>query len=339
MRLADVAQRAPDRAVALEAAAEAELPQAVALAHAARVLDVAQDVPARAQPCCSAPGSREATVVNKIRKHSHERGITRCSRACDRGKRTGRVSCRGAAPATRHAPGSSTDHSKEPNHIARPAAKHRTVQRSLMTSAPCTASQRLGTQGWVGHGQAPHQVDAADVLPKRCSVARAGATCGACAKVSRSPSVSYAQAVLQMQPRSGYHAQARHAAAWVMAAVSAPASLDLRELGNGAGGSRKRAGLARAPDQARGPAPSRARPGCRARPCAAGSARTRATGSSRRRWPGPAAWLPARAVGDTRCCLPCGLGTHGSGVRTPRALAYSWHGCDGCKQARPCCPA
>jgi len=137
----------------------------------------------------------------------------------------------------------------------------------------------------------------------------------------------------------GYHAQARHAAAWVTTAVSAPASLELREMGSGAGGSRKRAGLARAPDQARGPAPSRARPGCRARPCAAGSARTRATGSSRRRWPGPAAWLPARAVGDTRCCLPCGLGTHGSGVRTPRALAYSWHGCDGCKQARPCCPA
>ena len=99
-------------------------------------------------------------------------------------------------------PGSSTDHSKEPNHIARPAAKHRTVQRSLMTSAPCTASQRLGTQDGVGHGQATHQVDAADVLPKRCSVARAGATCGACAKVDRSPSVSYAQAALQMQPLS-----------------------------------------------------------------------------------------------------------------------------------------
>ena len=47
MRLADVAQRLPHRAVALEAAAKAELPQAVALAHAARVLDVAQDVPAR----------------------------------------------------------------------------------------------------------------------------------------------------------------------------------------------------------------------------------------------------------------------------------------------------
>lgn len=46
MRLADIAQRLPHGAVALEAAAEAELPEAVALAHAARVLDVAQDVPA-----------------------------------------------------------------------------------------------------------------------------------------------------------------------------------------------------------------------------------------------------------------------------------------------------
>ncbi len=41
------AARAPDRAVALEAAAEAQLPHAVAALHARRVLDVAQDVPAQ----------------------------------------------------------------------------------------------------------------------------------------------------------------------------------------------------------------------------------------------------------------------------------------------------
>lgn len=42
----DIAARAPDGGVALEAAAEAELPDAVAAPQAGEVLDVGQDVPA-----------------------------------------------------------------------------------------------------------------------------------------------------------------------------------------------------------------------------------------------------------------------------------------------------
>lgn len=43
----DVAPRAPDRAVRLEAAAKAQLPQAVAAAQAGGVLHISQDVPAQ----------------------------------------------------------------------------------------------------------------------------------------------------------------------------------------------------------------------------------------------------------------------------------------------------
>ena len=48
VRLLDRSACAPDCGVALETAAEAELPDAVALAHGTKVLYLGQDVPAKA---------------------------------------------------------------------------------------------------------------------------------------------------------------------------------------------------------------------------------------------------------------------------------------------------